>query len=150
MQHRNLTDVGIPLGGIVPLAVGTYFPLFRVNPSRPADAPVSLGYVLEQSTGIQEIDFALVIPAGIVAMMLITERFRLYRAVLSVLTGLLAVGTATHYLFVSSFGFEVTVAFVPALGWYGLVVGGVLLALAGGRYLMKRIRRLTTPIALTG
>ena len=132
------------------LAVGTFFPLFRVNPSRPADAPIPLGYVLQQSTGIQGLDFALLIPAGVVAVMLITERFRLHRAALSVLTGLLAVGISTHYLFVASFGFDTAVTFVPALGWYGLVVGGILLAIAGGRYLVTRIRRLTPPTTLTG
>ena len=132
------------------LAVGTYFPLFRVNPSRSADAPVPLGYVLEQSRNLQGSDFALLIPAGVIAVMLITERFRLLRATLSVLTGLFAVGISTHYLFVASFGFETTVTFVPALGWYGLVVGGILLTIAGGRYLRERIHRLTTPITLTG
>lgn len=138
------------LGGIVALAVGTFFPLFRVNPSRPADAPVPLGYVLEQSTGIEGIDLALLIPAGVIAALFITERFQLHRAALSVLTGLLAMGVSTHYVFTSSFGFGTTVTFVPALGWYGLVVGGIVLAIAGGRCLIKHIHRLTTSATLTG
>lgn len=148
MQDSNLRDVGLTLGGVVALTIGAFFPLFRVNPSRPADVPVPLGYVLEQSTGFQGVDFALLIPAGIVGVMLIAERFRLYRTGLSVLTGLLAVGFATHYLLDASFGFDAAVTFVPALGWYGLVIGGILLSIAGGRQLNERIPRLRPPTLL--
>lgn len=128
--------------------MGAFFPLFRANPSRPVDAPVPLGYALEQSSGFQGIDLALLVPAGIVGVMLVTERFRRYRAGLSVLTGLFAVGFATHYLLVASFGFGATVTFVPAPGWYGLVVGGTLLATAGGRHLRERIPRFDAPTPL--
>lgn len=148
MQDSSLRDVGLTLGGVVALTIGTVFPLFRVNPSRPADAPVPLGYALEQSIGFQGMDFALLIPAGIVGVMLVTKRFRLYRAGLSILTGLLAVGFSTHYLLVASFGFDATVTFVPSLGWYGLVIGGILLAIAGGRHLIERIPRFDTPTPL--
>lgn len=84
MQRRNVWNSGLMLGGIVALMVGTVYPLFQENPLRPVDAPVSLGYALEQSTGIHDIDFLFLIPAGIVGTMLITDRLRLHRATLSV------------------------------------------------------------------
>lgn len=50
-----------------------------------------------------------------------------------------------HYLFVASVGVDATATFVPTRGWYGLVVGGTLLIIAGGRPLIGRIQRLATP-----
>lgn len=138
MRRRELRGAGIPLGGLIAMTTGTLSPLFRVNPSRPADAPVPLGYALEQSSGLGGIDFALLVAACLVGATLIVDCPRVFRGALTVLTGILAVVFPTHYLLGSTFGFGATATFVPALGWYGTVVGGTLLVIAGGYHLRGR------------
>lgn len=145
MPERDLRDVGLTLGGIVALTIGTVLPMFRLNPSRPTGAPVPLGYVLEQSTGIHGVDLALLLPAGIVGVMLVVGWPRPVRAVLGVLIGIVALVFSGHYLLDPTFGFDAAATFVPAPGWYGLVVGGALLFVSGGDDLRERTLRLAAP-----
>lgn len=139
MHGRDRWDVVLTLSGVVALIAGTYLPLFRTNPLYDGDVPD--GFVTELSTGIGGgFDVLLVGLAAVVLGLVALGRWRRLRAVVSAITGLIAVGLPARYLLVASSGdftwyFDASAPFVPALGWYGLVVGGVLLFVAGGRRL---------------
>lgn len=140
MHGRDRRDVVLTLGGVAALLVGAYLPLFRTNPLYDGDVPD--GFVPESSVGVGGgFDALLVGLAFVVVALLLLGRLRRLRAVASVAAGLLAVGWPARYLLVPSSGaltvpFDASAPFVPGLGWYGLVVAGILLFVAGGRRLL--------------
>ncbi|WP_435158111.1 hypothetical protein [Haladaptatus sp. DFWS20] len=124
-------------GGAVAVAVGAYLPWLRTNPNLPPDAEVPTIYYTGMGAGFEGFDFALLGAVGLVLLL----RGASFRIPIRIVAG---VGTAVfpvYYLSYSTlFGFSAT--FVPALGWYLTVLGGILLSVAGGLQLPSLIHRL--------
>ncbi|MEA5389284.1 hypothetical protein VB779_21235 [Haloarculaceae archaeon H-GB11] len=133
--------------GTIAVAVGTYLPWLRTNPNLPPDVEIPTIYYTGMSAGFEGFDFALLGAVGLV-ILLHTVDFQTPTPI--VVTLVVGVGTAVfpmYYLSSSTMiGFSAT--FVPALGWYLTILGGVLFSVAGGLQLPFVIRR-PTPTAST-
>lgn len=141
-MYRDRRDVGLTLAGVVASMVGAFFPLFQPNPRYMGDVPD--GFVMELSSGIRGgFDGVLLALAGGIVVLLAFGQGHRLRAVASVVAGLLAVGVPARHLLTPTASsltlpFDASAPFVPALGWYAMVVGGLLLVVAGGRRLVGR------------
>lgn len=96
--------------------------------------------MVELSRGIHHsIDITFLGLAGLIVGLLVLElsgldRLRTFRAVVSVLTGVVSAGYAIRYL--STVGVGKIDVFMPGLGWLGAASGGSLLITVGAYYLI--------------
>ena len=146
MTTASLRDRILVGAGMIAVAVGVYLPWLKTNPTLPSNAEIPTVYYSGMNAGFEGFDFTLL---GVVGLALvfrgISSRKRLQTA-FTLLAGVGAVVLCALYLSGSSLtGFAAT--FVPALGWYSTVLGGVLLTIAGGFQLpsiFQRSKKTTT------
>ena len=102
-------------------------------------APLPSIYIHGMDAGIEGLDFALLgLVIAVLALRRINSRDPL-QPIFSLLAGVVVVLFCAHYLSDYSFtGFDGT--FVPDIGWYLTVLGGVLLSAAGGLTLVRGLR----------
>lgn len=131
---------------MIAVSIGTYLPWLRTNPNLPPDAEMPTILLPGMNAGFEAFDFALLGSVGLVLFLRgVSSRKRL-RSLATLLTGAGTVLLCASYLSRSSLaGFDAT--FVPALGWYLTVLGGVLLSIAGGLRLPSTVRRSETTMA---
>ena len=137
MSADPLRDKILVGTGVIAVSVGASLPWLKINPNLPPDAEIPAVYYSRMTTGFETFDFALIGLAGLVlGFRAVSSRKRL-QSVFTVLTGAGMVLFCVLYLPGSSLtGFGAT--FVPALGWYLTVLGGVLLAVVGGLQSVSR------------
>ncbi|WP_162989898.1 hypothetical protein [Natronorubrum halophilum] len=141
MTNPSLRDRILVGGGIMTVSVGTYLPWLKTNPNLPPDAEIPTVLLPGMNTGFEAFDFALLGLVGLVLLSRVSSRKRL-QSIVTLLTGVGTVLFCVFYLSGSSLtGFNTT--FVPGLGWYLTVFGGVLLFVAGGRQLPSVIQSST-------
>ena len=146
MTAQSLRDRILVGGGVTTISVGTYLPWLKINPGLPPDAEIPTILLPGMNAGFEAFDFALLGLVGLVLLSRVSSRKRL-QTVITLLTGVGTVLFCASYLSGSSLaGFNST--FVPALGWYLTVLGGVLLSVAGGSQLSSMIQRPKTTAAL--
>lgn len=99
-------------------------------------------YYTGMSAGFEGFDFALV---GAVGLVILLRAVGFRTPIPTVVTFVVEVGTAAFpmYYLSSSTLIGVSATFVPALGWYLALLGGVLFSVAGGLQLPSVIRRPT-------
>lgn len=131
MSADSLRDKVLVGAGTIAVSVGACLPWLKTNPNLPSDAEIPTVYYSGINAGFDGFDFALL---GLVGLVLgfraVSSRKRL-QSVFTVLTGVGMVLFCVLYLSGSSLT-GVTATFVPALGWYLTVLGGVLLTVVGG------------------
>lgn len=118
------------------VSVGTYLPWSKTDPNLPPDAEIPMILFPGMNTGFDAFDFVLLGSLGLVLLSRVGSRKRL-QSVTTLLSGVGIVLFCAFYLSSSSLtGFNAV--FVPALGWYLTVLGGILFSVAGGRQLPRR------------
>lgn len=128
------------MGGAVSIVVGAYLPWLRTNPNLPSDAKIPTIYYTGMGAGFEGFDFALLGAAGLVLLVRARSTRPMVRTVTTLSVGLGAIVFPAYYLSRSAMiGFSAS--FVPALGWYLTVLGGVLFMAAGGLELPSIVRR---------
>ena len=133
-------------GGILTVSVGTYLPWLKINPNLPPDAEIPTLLLPGMNAGFEAFDFALLGLVGFVLLSRVSSRKRL-QSIVTLLTGVGTVLYCAFYLSGSSLtGF--TAIFVPALGWYLTVLGGILLSVTGRRQLPPMVQgpEITSPL----
>lgn len=134
-------------GGTIAVAVGTYLPWLKMNPNLPPEAEIPTVYYTGMRAGFEGFDFALLGAIGLVVLFRAVGFRTPIRTAVTLVAG---VGTAVfpvYYLSHSTLiGFSAT--FVPALGWYLTVLGGVLFSVAGGLQLLSVVHRPTATASL--
>jgi len=141
---ESLRDRILIGAGVIAVSAGAYPPWLKTNPKLTPDAEIPAIYILGMNAGFEAFDFALL---GFVALVLVF-RVSSRKGLQSVVTLLTGVGTVLFcglYLSGSLTGFTAT--FVPALGWYLTVLGGVLLTVVGGfqsAWIIKRSEATST------
>lgn len=127
-------------GGTVSVAVGTYLPWLKTNPNLPPDAKIPTIYYTGMNSGFEGFDFALLSAVGLVLLSHVISLQTEIRTGTTLAVGLGLIVFPAYYLSHSTlFGFSGT--FVPALGWYLTVLGGVLFTVVGGLQLPSMVRR---------
>lgn len=117
------------VAGSISLLVGAYLPWLRTNPS--IDGPVPQVLIMGMESGIRGFDYLLLVIVGVVLLpSFLTQRKRL-QAVSTLGGGVSSLLVCGHYVFGfdSLVGFNAT--FVPSVGWYLALLGGVLLTVNG-------------------
>lgn len=140
MTTLSLRD-GSLVSGVIAISVGSYLPWVKLDPGLPPDAAIPMVYVSALNAGFDGFDLALL---GVTGVVLLLRRVSSPRWVQSVVTLLVGAGTTllcAYYLSTSSF-VGVTALYVPALGWYLVLTGGLLLSVAGGCQSPSVLRRL--------
>lgn len=128
------------IGATISIAVGAYLPWLRTNPNLPPDAEIPTVYYTGMSTGFEGFDFALLGVVGLALLVRVVSTRTIARTTTTLAVGLGTIVFPAYYLFQSTLiGFSAT--FVPALGWYLTVLGGVLFTVVGGLKLPSIIRR---------
>lgn len=128
------------IGGTISIAVGAYLPWLRTNPNLPPDAEIPTIYFTGMGAGFEGFDFALLGAVGLVLLVRAVSTRTMARTATTLAVGLGTIVFPEYYLSRSTLiGFSAT--FVPALGWYLTVLGGVLFTVAGGLKLPSIIRR---------
>lgn len=118
-------------GGLV--ATGAYLPWLRTNPGHEPDA---LGVVPGLMTaGLSLLDFVVLFPVGVVLAALLVRGATRGWALASVVTGLWAV--LLSVLLVATQHTAEGLRFVPDIGLALTLLGGLVLALVGGRTLLE-------------
>ena len=140
MDIKSLQERSLVGAGLIAISIGAYLPWLKTNPSLPSDAQVPQILLPGMNAGLEGLDFALL---GLVGLALVlrgaSSRKRL-QTVFTLLAGVGPVVLCALCLSGSSLaGFTAT--FVPALGWYLTVLGGVLLTIAGGLQLPSIFQR---------
>ena len=131
-MERNSRTLAASISGIVSgllIVLGTYFPWIRVKPGLPAETPIPAIYISGMDHGFEA-------AGGLVLVLLflglVTSVF--LSSVRKVALIMLAVGLATIVVSLQNLlggGYSFGV-FVPAIGVYVTLVGGVGLFLSGG------------------
>ena len=148
MPNESLRDRILLASAVIAVIVGAYLPWLRTNPNLPPDAGIPSIYISGMGAGFAGFDVVLLSLVGLILVLRATGTRKLFQTVLTLLTGIGTVGFCVLYLTESSLtGFSAT--FVPALGWFLALLGGVLLVVAGGRHLPSIIRSLEMTTALT-
>ena len=128
------------IGGAVSVTVGAYLPWLRTNPNLPPDAEIPGIFYTGMGAGFEGFDFALL---GLVGLVLLVHAVSARTMARTAMTLFVALGTTlfpAYYLSQSTLiGFAAT--FVPTIGWYLTVLGGILFTVAGGLKLPSIIRR---------
>ncbi|WP_224447346.1 hypothetical protein [Haloprofundus salilacus] len=133
------------IGGTISIAVGAYLPWLRTNPNLPPDAKIPTVYYTGMGAGFEGFDFALLGAIGLVLLVRVVSTRTMARTATTLAVGLGTIVFPAYYLSMSTLiGFSAT--FVPALGWYLTVLGGVLFTVVGGLELPSIVRR---PEAIT-
>lgn len=147
MTVESLRDRVLVGAGVIAVSVGAFLPWLKINPNLPPDAEIPSIYYPGMNAGFEAFDFALLGLVGLVlALRAVSSRKRL-QTIFTLLTGVGIVAFCALDLSGSSLtGFAAT--FVPALGWYLTVLGGVLLTVAGGIQLPSVLRGSETTAAL--
>ncbi|WP_434530103.1 hypothetical protein ACODNH_02305 (plasmid) [Haloarcula sp. NS06] len=146
MTAQSLRDRILVGGGVTTISVGAYLPWLKINPDLSPDAEIPTILIPGMNAGFEAFDFALLGLVGLVLLSRAGSRKRLQTAI-TLLTGVGVVLFCASYISDASLvGFDST--FVPALGWYLTVLGGVLLSVAGGRDLSSMIQRRERTAAL--
>lgn len=123
-------------GGVITVSIGTYLPWLKTDPNLPPDAKIPMILFPGMNTGFDAFDFALLGLVGLVLLGRVGSRKRL-QSIATLLAGAGIVLFCAFYLSGSSLtGFNAV--FVPALGWYLTVLGGMLFSIAGERQLPRR------------
>ena len=131
MPRRTLRDSVQSVGGAIALALGAYLPWLRTNPALPHDAEIPTILLPGMRAGIDGFDFALLGGAGIVLALRLVGTEQRRQSLFECVTGVGSLFLCVrHLFFYAGVGGDAT--FVPALGWYVTVLGGVLLAVSGG------------------
>lgn len=126
--------------GMIAVSIGVYLPWLKTNPNLPPDAEIPAIYYAGMNAGFEGFDVALFGAVGLVLILRVTSLKKRVRSVFTFLTGVGTVVFCAFYLSGPSLtGFTAT--FVPALGWYLTVLGGVFLTVAGGRQVPSILRR---------
>ena len=130
------------VGGVVSIAVGTYLPWLRINPDLPPDAEIPTVYYTGMDAGFERFDFVLLGAAGLALFVRVGSARTMTQTATTLAVGLGAIVLPAYYLSQSTLiAFSGT--FVPALGWYLTVLGGVLITVTGGLELPTIVRRPT-------
>lgn len=138
MTVQSLRDRILVGGGVTTISGGAYLPWLKINPGLPPDAEIPTILISGMNTGFEGFDFALLGLIGLVLLSRGNSRKGIQTAI-TLLTGVGTVLFCASYLSSSSLvGFNST--FVPALGWYLAVLGGILLSVAAGRSLSSMIQ----------
>ncbi|MDL0120491.1 hypothetical protein PNQ29_12250 [Halobacterium salinarum] len=146
MAVESLRDRILVGAGVIAVSVGAYLPWLKINPTLPLDAEIPTILVTGMKAGFESFDFALLGLVGLVLLSRVGSRKRLQTAI-TLLTGVGIALFCASYLSGSSLaGFDST--FVPALGWYLTVLGGVLLTVVGGLQSASIIQRPEATAAL--
>lgn len=142
---RNRMDIEpgkkiLLIGGTVSIAVGAYLPWLRTDPNLSPDARIPTIYYTGMGAGFEGFDFALLGAVGLVLLVRAVGTRTMTRTATTLAVGLGTIVFSVYYLSQSTLiGFSAT--FVPALGWYLTVLGGVLFTVAGGLGLPSIVRR---------
>lgn len=127
--------VGLALTIVV---VGTWLPWVRVNPDRTGE-PIPDILLPHMHTGFEWGSGLVLIPLVILLALAFLWSRPIQRYLLLLSGGLWAVTIPLQYIReLSLVGFQST--FVPSIGWYLTVAGGVLIALVGGVTAFRRWR----------
>ena len=130
------------VGGTVSIAVGTYLPWLRIHPDLPSDAEIPTIYYTGMEAGFERFDFVLLGAVGLTLFVRVGSARTMARTATTLAVGLGAIVLPAYYLSQSTLiAFSGT--FVPALGWYLTVLGGVLITVTGGLELPTTVRRPT-------
>ena len=142
MTGKSLRDKILVGGGIVAVVIGTYLPWLKTNSNLPPDAEIPTIYYSGMNAGFEAFDFALLGAAGLVLLLHGVSSRTQVQPVVTLLAGVGIVVFPPYYLSGSTLlGFSAT--FVPALGWYLTVLGGLIFSIAGGLRLPSLVRRPT-------
>lgn len=140
MPRDSLYERLLLAGGVLGVALGTYFPWLRVNPTLPADAKIPTMYITGMESGIAGLDFPLLGLVALAAVGQLGDSHSRLPSLFTLLTGVATVFACGYYL--ASFpvvGFDGT--FVPDRGWYLTVLAGGLLVITGGMQLSLSLRK---------
>ena len=140
MDIKSLWERSLVGAGVITISIGAYLPWLKTNPSLPSDAQVPQILLPGMNTGLEGLDFALL---GLVGLSLVLRGISLRKRLQTVFTLLAGVGpVALCALCLSGSSLAgFTATFVPMLGWYLTVLGGVLLIIAGGFQLPSIFQR---------
>ncbi|MFC6824781.1 hypothetical protein [Halopelagius fulvigenes] len=140
MPHHAVRNALPILVGTTLVAVGAYLRWLGTNPALPPDAEIPTVHYPGMGTGIESWDFV-VLGATSLALFALAFRPRTrLQSAITFLSGGTAMFLCAFYLrtFSPLVGFDAT--FVPAVGWYLTVLGGILLTGTGGLRLRNRMR----------
>ncbi|MDG5777424.1 hypothetical protein VB773_21765 [Haloarculaceae archaeon H-GB2-1] len=142
--HRDKILMG---AGVIAVSAGVYFPWLKTNPNLPSDADIPAIYYFGMNAGLEAFDYTLLSLVGLILVLHAVSSRKLLQSGFTLLTGVGTVVSCALYLAGPSLtGFTAT--FVPSLGWYLTVLGGVLLTVAGTLQLPAIIRRSETAATL--
>ena len=133
-------------GGTLSVAVGTYLPWLRTNPNLPSNTKIPTIYYTGMSSEFGGFDFALLGAVGLVLLVRASSLRTEARTATTLAVGLGTLVFPVYYLSQSTLT-ELSATFVPALGWYLTVLGGVLFTIAGGRELPSIIHQPKTEVS---
>ena len=140
MDIKSLRERSLVGAGVIAISIGAYLPWLKTNPSLPPDAQVPQILFLGMNAGLEGLDFVLLGSVGLALVLHGISSRKQLQTVFTLLAGVGAIVLCALYLSGSSLaGF--TAIFVPALGWYLTVLGGVLLIIAGGLQLPSIFQR---------
>ena len=129
MTDRSRASLALSIVGLAVVAIGSVLPWVRPNPTlvgRRDEIPAIL--LPQMNAGLEPYALLVLVPAGVAAIGCAVAGRR--APAVALLAGTTTGLVPLWYLFSRSLiGFDGT--FVPALGWYATVCGGVLLVLAG-------------------
>ena len=134
------------VGGGVAVAVGTYLPWIQPNPNLASGAEIPMISYYGMNAGFEGFDFALL---GAVALLTFLSGVGFQPSVSTVMTLVVGIGiTVFSGYYMSGYGLVgFSATFVPALGWYLTLLGGVLLSVAGGVQVISVIHRVNPTVS---
>lgn len=135
MDRHDLPGDALSIGALLALAIGISLRWVRVNPALPPDAAIPSIYLPGMAPGFDGFDFFILVPGALLLVLIVSDSWRRVRRLLGVIVGLVALlvaGLIADGLLVGDGWVSFGGTFVPALGWYVTVLGGVVLLVSGG------------------
>lgn len=121
--------------GSMALIIGAYLPWIKRNPN--FTDGVDLIYIYGMDTGFHDTDMALVVAALIVIAVSFLIHQRKTRAATFLFVGVLSVLVCANLFRNHQIGYSS--GYVPDVGWYLALLGGFILCLTGGAYILGEL-----------